>query len=96
MPKSKDPFAQPQKRKRPRHAPPPTPIWARRSALVGPDGLIQISEAEFFEIINTGAVRAHKAGDTQQATCVFCVQDLVDWMEAHAVRRGPNGTVMED
>ena len=91
-----DPFAPPQpKHKRPRRNPPPTPLWARRAALIGPEGLIQISEAEFYSILATGAIRAHKSGEAQQASCVFCVQDLLDWMDAHAVRRGPNNTVVE-
>ena len=89
-----DPFSPPRRRKRPRRNPPPTPLWARRSALVGPEGLIQISESEFYEILNSGKIRAHKDGDTQQATCVFCVQDLLDYIEANSVRRGPRGTVV--
>lgn len=91
-----DPFSPEEpKRKRPRRNPPPTPLWARRRNLVGPEGLVQISESEFYAILATGAVRAHKDGDTQQATCVFCVQDLLDYIEAHAVRRGPNGTIIK-
>ena len=89
-----DPFSPPRRRKRPRRNPPPTPLWARRSALVGPEGLIQISESEFYEILNSGKIRAHKDGDTQQATCVFCVQDLLDYIEENSVRRGPRGTVV--
>ena len=93
-----DPFSPPppppQKKRIPRN-PPPTPLWARRTQLVGPNGLIQISDAEFYAILNSGQIRAHKDGNTQQATCVFCVQDLLDYIEAHAVRRGPNKTVVE-
>ena len=91
-----DPFAPPEpKRKRPRRNPPPMPLWARRRQLVGPEGLVQISESEFYAILATGAVRAHKDGDTQQATCVFSVEDLLEYMDAHSVRRGPNGSVVE-
>lgn len=90
-----DPFAPPvQKQKRPRKTPPPTPLWARRSALVGPEGLIQISESEFYKILNSGKIRAHSSGDAQQAMNVFCVQDLLDYIEENCVRRGPNNTVI--
>ena len=92
-----DPFAPPkQRRKRERRNPPPTPLWARRSSLIGPEGLIQISETEFFKILASGAIRAHTSGDSQQSMNVFCVQDLLDYIEAHAVRRGPGGTVVAD
>ena len=91
-----DPFAPPEpRRKRTRRNPPPTPLWARRSALIGPEGLIQISESEFYAILATGAIRAHSSGDSQQSLNVFCVQDLLDYIEDHAVRRGPNNTVVE-
>lgn len=94
--RSADPFAPtPPRRKRARRNPPPTPLWARRSALIGPEGLIQISESEFYAILATGAIRAHSSGDSQQSLNVFCVQDLLDYIEDHAVRRGPNNTVIE-
>ena len=94
--RSADPFAPtPARRKRTRRNPPPTPLWARRSALIGPEGLIQISESEFYAILATGVIRAHSSGDSQQSLNVFCVQDLLDYIEDHAVRRGPNNTVIE-
>ena len=91
-----DPFAPPkQKHKRERRNPPPTPLWARRSSLIGPEGLIQISETEFYQILATGAIRAHSSGESQQAMNVYCVQDLLDYIEDHAVRRGPDGTIVK-
>ena len=57
------------------------PVWARMAemtALTGlPDNVVR-------RLANEGKVRARKSGETENAACLFRIQDALDWIEEEA------------